>query len=300
MTRSDISKLKKLKKYPRWVTIVLIIIFISYAAFSYFKENPLVPSLKPSDDEIIVHSIDVGQGDCTIITSKAGNIIIDAGTGEAESHIRSYIKSLGIEKFEYAIFTHPHEDHIGGADMIMKEFAVNNVILPGVTHTSVTFSKMLDAIEASDAEIIEAVPGSIYSVGDIRMLILAPNSKKYDELNDYSVVVKLEYFENSFMFTGDAEKLSENEIIKKYSISLLDCDVLKVGHHGSTTSNSEQFINAVSPDIAIISCGKDNEYGHPHREIKKLLNDMGIKILRTDELGDISFRCNGNTIEIIE
>ncbi|MBR5452680.1 MAG: MBL fold metallo-hydrolase [Clostridia bacterium] len=293
-------KRKNQKKYPSWVTVLLIVIFIAYAAYNYFKENPLIITEKPSDGEIIVHSVDVGQGDCTIIASNEGNIIIDAGPGSGEDHLRAYIKSLGITEFKYAIFTHPHEDHIGGADMVVNEFKVNNVIMPNAVSNSAAFDKMLTAIENSDTEVIEAVSGSKYSVGDIKMTVLAPNSEEYESLNDYSVVVKLEYHDNSFMFTGDAEVLSENEILKKYSKAVLDCDVLKAGHHGSSTSNSKKFVSTVSPKIALIYCGVDNDYGHPHREIRKLFSDMGITMLRTDELGDISLRCNGNTIEVIE
>lgn len=289
-----------IRKYPLWFSLLLIAIFAVFAAYNYFKENPFASVKKPSDGEIIVHSVNVGQGDCTIIASNEGNIIIDAGPGTGEEHLRAYIKSLGITEFEYAVFTHPHEDHIGGADMIINDFRVNNIIMPDATNNFSAFDRMITAIENSDAEVIEAVSGSRYSVGNIKMTVLAPNSDYYEELNDYSVVIKLEYKNNSFMFTGDAEVISENEILKRYSKTVLDCDVLKAGHHGSSTSNSKKFVSAVSPEIALIYCGKDNDYGHPHREIKKLFSDMGIKMLRTDESGDIVLRCNGEKIEIVE
>lgn len=285
------------KRQPTWISVVIVIILAAAALFNYIKENTPV---QVSDGEIAIHTVDVGQGDCTVIVSSKGNIIIDAGTSESEDDLRKYIKKLGITEFEYAIFTHPHEDHIGGADMIVNEFEVKNIIMSNATTSSATFERLLTAIEHSEAKVIEAVSGEKYSVGDTHFTVLAPNSVSYSNLNDYSVAIRLVYGNTAFMFTGDAEALSENEILKKYPASSLRCDVLSTGHHGSSTSNSEEFVHAVDPDIALISCGEGNSYGHPHREVLTLLNEIGAKVYRTDLSGSIVIKSDGNAVSVIE
>ena len=138
--------------------------------------------------------------------------------------------------------------------------------------------------------------GDEYEVGSLRLTVLGPVSEEYESLNDYSVVLRVDFGETSFMFTGDAEALSEREILAKFSPAMLDCDFLKVGHHGSTTSNTEEFLRAVSPDIATISCATGNSYGHPHREILSRLDELDIKVYRTDISGDLVFISDGKEI----
>ncbi len=285
------------KRQPTWVSVVIILILSVVAVYNYIKENTPV---EVSDGEIAVHTVDVGQGDCTIIVSSKGNIIIDAGTSESEDDLRNYVKKLGITEFEYAIFTHPHEDHIGGADMIVNEFEVKNVIMSNATSSSATFDRLLTAIEQSDANVIEAISGEKYSIGDANFTVLAPNDNSYSNLNDYSVVIRFVYGNTSFMFTGDAESLSENEILDAYPASSLRCDVLSAGHHGSSTSNSEDFVHAVDPDVVLISCGKGNSYGHPHKEVINLFDKLGAKVYRTDLESSIVIKSDGNTVSVIE
>ncbi|MBR3967077.1 MAG: MBL fold metallo-hydrolase [Clostridia bacterium] len=277
------------------IELIILAIFVIIAGYNYYQK---MKSAELVDDTVELHIIDVGQGDSVLIKTKAGNILIDAGTGESEEALSHYLYSVGVDSFEYCIFTHPHEDHIGGADMIMENYDVRNVIIsPAVTDT-VTFERLIDALERSDANIIEAVPDSKYSVGDVEIMIMGPIELEDRDLNNSSVITRVSYGAVRMMFTGDAEKKQENDILHRYSVFDLDCDFLKMGHHGSSTSSSEDFVFAVSPYLAAISCGMDNEYGHPHSEILSLLEREEIEYHRTDLMGDIVYVCDGKNLEL--
>ncbi len=277
------------------IELIILAIFVTIAAYRYFAR---MKAAELVDDTIELHIIDVGQGDSILIKSEAGNILIDAGTGESEDDLSYYLSSVGVDSFEYCIFTHPHEDHIGGADMIIEDYDVRNVIIsPAITDTA-TFERLIDALERSEANVIEATPDSKYTVGDVEIMIMGPIKLEGRDLNNSSVITRVSYGAVRMMFTGDAEKVQENDLLEHYSIFDLDCDFLKMGHHGSSTSSSESFIYAVSPYLAVISCGRNNEYGHPHSEIVGLLRREGIEYHRTDELGDIVYICDGKRIEL--
>ena len=248
--------------------------------------------------EVQFHFIDVGQGDAALIRTEKGDILIDAGTNSSEDELKAYLDRLGVTDIEYAVFTHPHEDHIGGADMILNTYNVKNVVLPDATATSKTFERMMDAIEAEKCEVIMAAPDKTFKVGDLTCTILAPIGTAYTELNNYSVVIRAEYGDTTVLFTGDAETLSEEEMLERYFFKgLLDCDILKVGHHGSDTSSSQAFLYAVSPVHAVISVGEGNTYDHPKQEILARYEAMKAEILRTDKEGDIVFTSTGGEPE---
>lgn len=248
----------------------------------------------PEDSNVTVHFIDVGQADATLIKSSFGNILIDGGENDTEDNLVSYIKSQNIETLDYVIATHPHSDHIGGLDKIIDTFEVKNVFMPKATHTTSTFKKLVTSIKNKQLKAKVPIPGENFSVGDVKFTILAPNSATYENLNNYSIVLKMEYGTTSFLFSADAEALSEKEILSKgFDIS---ADVYKVGHHGSSTSSSENFVNAINPKIAVISSGKGNDYGHPHKETMKLLQDKNLIIYRTDKIGTVVLRTDGSEI----
>ncbi len=240
-----------------------------------------------------IHFVDVGQGDCTVITDNGHTMVIDAGENEYGETAVSYIKSLGIGSIDYVIATHPHSDHIGGLDDVINSFNVTNVIMPNVAATTKTYESLLTAVKNSNANVIEPVVGNTYNLGNSAFTILAPTSYS-DELNNNSVGIKLEYGAESIVMAGDAETEAESDILKT-GINI-DADVLKVGHHGSNTSTSQSFLDSVSPEIAVICVGQGNSYGHPtEATLEKLKN---IDLYRTDINGDILVTFTGNSINV--
>jgi Metallo-beta-lactamase superfamily. len=244
--------------------------------------------------ELKVHYIDVGQGDSILIEVGNASMLIDAGNNGDGNRIVSYIKDQGINKLDYLILTHPHADHIGGATDVIKALDIDKIIMPKVNHTSKTYENLLLTIKDKDLKITVPNTGDDYSLGGSSFKILAPNSSNYERMNDYSIVCKLTFGNTSFLFSGDAETISENEMLSKGFD--LKADVLKIGHHGSNTSTSSQFLKAVSPKYAVISVGKDNSYGHPAEEILSKLAEANVIIYRTDEVGTIIATSDGNTI----
>ena len=289
---------KKIRRIKKTVTIVavliLVILGILFGKDALTKPGPTVEPV--SGGEVQFHFIDVGQGDAALIRTAEGNILIDASTGEAEDQLKAYLDSLGIRDIEYAVFTHPHEDHIGGADMVLLNYHVENVVLPDKTHTSKTFEKMMDAIEKQDCHVVRAEPDKTFKVGEVTFTILAPIRDDYEEMNDHSVVLRADYGSTSVLFTGDAELISEEDMMRRYGTAaggMLDCDLIKVGHHGSDTSSGKAFLEAVTPDYGVISCGKGNTYGHPLQSILKRYESHGVTLYRTDLEGNIVFVTTG-------
>lgn len=256
-------------------------------------ENDTIYATIGLNDELRVSFIDVGQGDSEFIELPNGEtMLIDAGTNETGKNVVDYIKSLGYTSINYVVGTHPHEDHIGGLDDVIKTFDIGSIYMPKITADTKTFEDVLDAAESKNLMINTAKSGvSIMDTEDLSVKFLAPTLDSYENTNDYSAVVKVVYGDTSYLFTGDAEDFSENLITDD-----VNADVLKVGHHGSSTSTSTEFLKKVSPASAVISCGKDNSYGHPHSETLQKLADMGTAVYRTDELGTIVSVSDGKTI----
>ncbi len=288
--------LKRKQKYAVR-SIIFVIIFI-IALVGYIRDQHNADKI---EDAVEMHIIDVGQGDSVLFKTPMGNVLIDAGTNSSEQSLFDYLDSQGVYDFEYCIFTHPHEDHIGGADMIFENYDVRNVIISPAVTTTRTFEIFLDALERSEANVIEAVAGDKYKLGDLEMMIMGPTVVgNQRDLNNTSVITRISYGSVRMLFTGDAEKQQEGDILHSFSSLELNCDFLKMGHHGSSTSSSDKFIDAVSPSFAAISCGRDNDYGHPHREIIQLLEKRGIEYHRTDEEGSLVYICDGKSIWFAE
>ena len=237
-----------------------------------------------------VHFIDVGQADSTFIEFQNGQtMLIDAG--ESGGDVVSYIRSLKYDKIDYVIATHPHDDHIGGMSYVLNQFKIGRMYMPNKEHTTKTFENMLNAIESNNVDLYTAKAGKNVLKDEYTTVdIIAPVKDSYSNLNNYSVVVKITYGKSSFLFTGDAEAEVEQSIIK----SGVDADVLKVGHHGSETSSCQSFIKAVSPKVAVISCGKENQYGHPDYATLVTLKEAGAEIFRTDEVGTVIVTADSN------
>lgn len=249
------------------------------------------------EGELEVHFIDVGQADSILIkTSKGNSMLIDAGNNADDDLVYSYLKSQGINTLDVVVGTHPHEDHIGGLDTVINNFSVNKIYMPKASSTTKTYEDVLLAIKNKGLKVTNPIAGSTFSIGDAKFTILAPNSSNYDDLNNSSIVLKMQYGSNSFLFTGDAEDVSERGMLNKgYDLS---ADVLKVGHHGSESSTTESFLKAVSPKYAIIMVGKGNSYGHPHNDVLNRLKTNNINVYRTDESGTIIATTDGKTISI--
>jgi competence protein ComEC len=265
---------------------------------SIFKNaNLSVQSIEVPDDPLTVHFIDVGQGDCILIKYESCNILIDSGEKENVDTVTDYLDYRGIRALDYVIATHPHSDHIGSMPDVFEEFDVHNVLIPRLTQKNVpstkTYENLLACISASGAKASYAIVGEKYKVGEISFEILAP-SEQYEDLNNMSVVIRLDFGDTSFLLTGDAQRESEEAMLKIGAD--LDVDVLKAGHHGSKYSNTPEFLEAVSPKLTIVSCGKNNTYGHPHDETLQRLKNAGSEILRTDLAGTIIIGSDGEKL----
>ena len=237
----------------------------------------------------------MGNADCEIIRMEDGtNVVIDAGTKDQSGNIIRALKRKGIRKIDYLIATHPHADHIGGMEDIIDSTEIGTVVLPSVVHTSKTYENLLKKIKEKEIPAVKAEAGVVlWETDRCKMRLVAPKKdEKYESLNNYSAVLHITYGNTTFLFAGDAEKFSENEMLKDEIRS----DVLKVGHHGSRTSSSEKFIAKVNPRIAVISCGKDNDYGHPHQETLETLKNT--EVYRTDKNGDIIIHTDGATLTV--
>lgn len=247
--------------------------------------------------ELIIHFLDVGQADSILLELPNNEImLIDAGNNSDGRKVVSYLRDKGIDTIDYLIGTHPHADHIGGLDDVIDNFEIGRIYLPQVIHTSKTFEDVLLAVQRKGKKITPARAGvSILNESELKIYFLSPIRNDYDDLNHYSAVIKVDFLNKSFLFTGDAEIPNEEEMIEKYG-SRLKSHVLKVGHHGSNTSTSEEFIEKVVPDYAVISVGKDNSYGHPSALVIQRLQNHGVKIYRTDLQGTIIARSDGQQI----
>ena len=244
----------------------------------------------------VVHFIDVGQADAACIVLPGGEVLlIDAGCNASEDKLISYLAKYKIKHIDYAVFTHPHEDHIGGADAVFNACSIDHVLIPDVAAATSTYEILLECIEAEECSVQYAVPGNTYILGDASFSVLGPLFSAEDNLNNASILLSFRYKDTTFLFTGDAEADAESAALFR-DPAALNADVLKVGHHGSSTSSSELFLAAVSPDVAVISCGEYNEYGHPHAVT---LNRLGLytnHIFRTDQLGSIRIYSDGTTL----
>lgn len=247
-----------------------------------------------------VYFFDVGQGDSELIRLPGGeNILIDAGTSSTEDELVGELRSLGAETLDLVVATHPHADHIGGMAAVIDAFDVRQVVMPRIsesdTPTTKTYENLLQSIADKGLTITPAEPGDeLLSSGGAVLTVLAPNGEDYGDLNNYSVVLRLTYGEDSFLFTGDAEEASEEEM---RSLNWpLTATVLKCGHHGSETSTSPAFLDAVSPQYAVISCGVDNDYGHPDAVTLEKLEAAGAEVFRTDRQGTILASTEGSGV----
>lgn len=248
-----------------------------------------------SVSDLEVHFIDVGQADAIFIKKGDEAMLIDAGNNKDGKTLVDYIKKQNINDLKFVIGTHPHADHIGGMVNVIDAFEIGKIIMPDIIATTQTFEDVLDSISKKGLTMTKAKVGEKYDLNGAVITVIAPGGYGYSSLNDYSVVVKVQYGENSFLFTGDAEEKSEIEMLDENK-EILSVDVLKLGHHGSITSTTKDFLDAVDPKYAVITVGKDNKYGHPDEEVLARLISKDIQIYRTDLDGNIIAISDGNKI----
>ncbi|HAG10274.1 MAG TPA: MBL fold metallo-hydrolase [Desulfotomaculum sp.] len=265
---------------------------------SQTEPSKTVPPLdaEKTNGNLEVHFLDVGQGDSILALFPDGeNMLVDAGPPENGQYIVSYLEKQGITKIDYLIATHPHLDHIGGLEKVLKIFETGSIYMPKAPATTRTFENVLLLIKEKGLKIKTAKAGvTIINRDNLQVGFAAPADIEYDDINNYSAVIRIQYGETAFLLTGDAGTVSETRMLA--SGVNLKANILKIGHHGSSHSSSIRFLAAVSPQYAVISVGAGNDYGHPSEKTIAKLEKAGIKILRTDLIGTIVFSSDGRTV----
>ena len=251
------------------------------------------PAVIPEDSTFEVHFIDVGQGACSLVLCDGHAMLIDGGESSESSKVYAYLKEHGISHLDYMVATHAHSDHIGGLSGALNYASVDTAFCPVTDYDSKTFESMVKYLDRQGRSITVPNPGDEFMLGRAHVQIIVPQ-KSYDEANDTSIVMKVSYGDTSFLFTGDAERTAEADILAEgYDLS---ATVLKVGHHGSDTSTSYPFLREIMPQYAVIQVGEDNSYGHPTEDTLSRLRDADVKVYRNDLQGDIVCSSDGKSI----
>ena len=275
------------KKMKNFKVIYGLVVAIFIIATALFGEKINSNETFAYGESVVVRYLDVGQADSILVQSEGINMLIDAGTNSSGQTVVKDLENLGVTKIDYLIGTHPHEDHIGGMDDVIKNFDIGIIYMPKIQTNTKTFEDVLDAVSEKGLKITSPQKGDEFEVGGTRCEIMTDGIEDTSNLNLSSIVIRMTYGTQSFLFMGDAEK--ENEETRQWP----QTTVLKVGHHGSSTSSSTQFLNEVQPQISVISVGKDNKYGHPTKTTINKLEKIKTKIYRTDESGTITITCDG-------
>jgi len=255
------------------------------------REVEVQETLKETNSNIKVYFIDVGQGDCTLIEKDNEYVLIDAGNNRDGKKLVNYFNSLGITKFKYVIGTHPHEDHIGGMDDIIKNFDIKHYLMPDLITPTPTFEEVLKQLENKNIKYEVPKIDSTFKLGDAKFKTIFIDNDEED-MNNSSIVLKLTYKNISYLFMADAEKKVENQILNKD----IKSNVLRVGHHGTKYATTKEFLKAVNPEYSVISVGKNNDYGFPKEEVLNRINNSGSRLFRTDTRGTIISTTDGANI----
>jgi len=265
------------------------------------SEEPDEDAILPESGKLSVVFMDVGNADCIFVRSPSGKtMLIDAGESDDYEKIDSYLKRAGVTRIDVLVATHPHNDHIGGMRQIVENYEIGAIYMPRVTHNTSTYENLLEAISDKGMKIKTAKGGDNSAIdfdSSVSVRILAPLGDDYSDLNNYSAVLRLDYNNSSFLLAGDAGSVSEKEMLKEYP-DLLRADVLKVGHHGSSDSTTEDFLAAVDPTYAVISCDSESDGSHPSAEVIERLKSAGVEYYRTDLFGTIVIVTDGKTFDI--
>lgn len=283
------------------ITLAFVLLLTSCGASSIgggrAANEVIDPASELRDGKLVVTFFDVGQADCILVQLGDHNMLIDAGDQDDDALVSFLLAQRKVTDLDYLVATHPHADHIGAIDTVIKNMTeIHKIIAPNVSATTVVFRHFFRAMVERNLRVYVPKAGENFEFGEASIKILAPNGEAYEDLNNYSIVMRLNYKDVSFLFAGDAEALSEREQLD--AGWELGADVLKVGHHGSHSSTTSKYLSAVSPSYAVISCGAGNDYGHPHNETLKSLKDTGVSVLRTDLNGSIIFSTDGEDLKV--
>ncbi len=256
------------------------------------QQPPSAPA--PEADGLRVHFIDVGQADSTLLQCNGQTMLIDGGNVEDSALVSDYLAAQGVEHLDYVVCTHIHEDHVGGLPGVMDDYSVGQVLTSPGASDSWLLEEFADAAYAQGLTLTVPPIDSTVTLGMAQVSVLGPRAQ-YEQGNDTSLVLRVDYGGTSFLFPGDMETTAEYDLLAAECD--LDADVLKMGHHGSSTSSSYVFLRQVMPQYAVISAGVNNEYGHPHREVMSRLRDARVTIYRTDEQGSVVAHSDGQTVQ---
>ena len=283
------------KKNKKKLIAILVVLVLS--AISWLLDTYLTPSVEvPEGSYLRVDFVDVGQADFIVVECDGVFMTIDGGNVEDSQLVHSYLKERNINEVQTVVVTHAHEDHCGGVSAILKAVTVETVYCPVTEYDTKAFRNVVSAVHAQGLEITIPVVGEIFTVGSAQVQVIGP-VKEYEDTNDTSIVLRLTYGDHAFLFTGDAETTSEYDIMDAgFDVS---ADVLKVGHHGSSTSTSYVWLKAVAPTYAVISSNRTEEpdYNHPHEEVVSRLRDEDAIVYRTDLQGTITCISDGKNID---
>ena len=294
------------------VSIILLVIIFTFtleyldkkngdAWQNAYKNTGIIENYPDApNSELSVYFLDVEQSDCSILMNSGKVLMIDTGTPDQITKIREALQSLGISKIDYLIITHPHDDHMGGAVDVLENYEVSNIIMPKLSKvnmvTTRAYENLLNTIKKKQVHAIAAEPNFTFDLGNAKCTVLAPLSQD-ENLNNMSVITKIVFGSTSFLFQGDAEKKVESAVLS--SGADISADVIKVGHHGSKTSSSKQYIKAVSPKVAVISCAVQNSYGHPHKVTLDTLKNAGVDTYITYQYNALCVKSDGKKITVL-
>lgn len=245
--------------------------------------------------DFCIHVIDVGQADSILITTPSNkNMLIDGGDEDSAKIIKSYLKNKKVKNLDVVIATHPDSDHIGSLDYIIDNFDVEKIYMPNQTTDSECYINLIDSCNKKNLKVNYLSKDDSFNLDDSTNIYVLSPSYITDNNNSNSIVLNISYKNNNFLFTGDCEESNEMDMINSYDLE--DIDFLKVAHHGSYTASSLTFLEETTPDIAVISCGYKNSYGHPHKSTLDNLESVDAKIFRTDQNGSMQFYSDGEKI----